>query len=321
MESVPLDRLDRRLVHALKVDGRASFARMGAVLGVSDQTVARRYRRLRRADVIRVVGRLDARRLGHVVWALRLRVAPGSANAVARALAKRPDTSYVQVASGGTEVLCGTEASSEHDHAQLLEQLTETRPVLAISAQCVLHVFRGGPAAWPALTTALDPEQAARLDPYPGVAPSEVVLDDGDRALLDVLSLDGRAAHATIAHATGWHESTVRRRIDALRSAGALFVDVDIDERLLGVHANTLLLMSVPPAALSSVGAALAEHEQVAFAGATTGATNLVASLMCADVYALYDYLTDRLAAIPAISGIETVPVVRTVKRGSIFGG
>jgi len=42
---------------------------------------------------------------------------------------------------------------------------------------------------------------------------------------------------------------------------------------------------------------------------------------MCRDVYALYDYLTDRLAAIPAISTIETVPIVRTVKRGTIFGG
>ncbi|HEY8980991.1 MAG TPA: AsnC family protein, partial [Streptomyces sp.] len=42
-----LDGLDRALVHALHVDGRVAFSRVGEVVGVSGQTVARRYRRLR----------------------------------------------------------------------------------------------------------------------------------------------------------------------------------------------------------------------------------------------------------------------------------
>ena len=42
--------------HALIVDGRGPFARIAAVLGSSEQTVARRYRRLREAGVIRVRG-------------------------------------------------------------------------------------------------------------------------------------------------------------------------------------------------------------------------------------------------------------------------
>ncbi len=308
-----LDDVDLRLVHALTIDGRAPFSRIAAVLEVSDQTIARRYRRLRRAGVVRVLGRLDAHRLGHVDWALRLQVTPGAAGAIATALAKRPDSSWVQLASGGTEVLCGTQASNEHDHNQLFSQLADTRQVLAISAQCVLHTFRGGPAAWLALPTALSPHQARQLQPRPDAAPTAVELSHADQDLIDVLGVDGRASHAALAQAIGWHESTVRRRIDALRAAGALFIDVDIDERLLGIHANAVLWMSVAPAQLSTVGQALA------FAAATTGATNLFASLMCRDVYALYAYLTTQLAAIPAITSIETVPIVRTVKRGSIL--
>lgn len=46
MESHTFDQLDLQVLSALEVDGRASFSRIGAVLGVSDQTVARRYRRL-----------------------------------------------------------------------------------------------------------------------------------------------------------------------------------------------------------------------------------------------------------------------------------
>lgn len=42
-----LDPLDLKLLHALQIDGRAPFSRIAEVLGVSDQTVARRFRRLR----------------------------------------------------------------------------------------------------------------------------------------------------------------------------------------------------------------------------------------------------------------------------------
>src|ERR1700722_16375393 len=51
--SVP-DALDLQLVYALQLDGRASFSLIGEVLGVSDQTIARRYHRLRSAGLLRV---------------------------------------------------------------------------------------------------------------------------------------------------------------------------------------------------------------------------------------------------------------------------
>ena len=39
-----MDDLDRQLVQCLAADGRASFSAIAEVLGVSDQTVARRYK-------------------------------------------------------------------------------------------------------------------------------------------------------------------------------------------------------------------------------------------------------------------------------------
>src|SRR5262245_52011650 len=49
--SMPGD-IDRGLIHALHLDARAPFSRVGAVLGVSTQTVARSYQR-RRAEAKR----------------------------------------------------------------------------------------------------------------------------------------------------------------------------------------------------------------------------------------------------------------------------
>ncbi len=63
-ESLTLDKLDLQLLSALEIDGRASFSRIAAVLDVSDQTVARRYRRLCAEGGLRVVALRDAHRLG-----------------------------------------------------------------------------------------------------------------------------------------------------------------------------------------------------------------------------------------------------------------
>ena len=43
-----LDQLDRQLVRALQLDPRAPFSLIAEVLGVSEQTVARRYRQAAR---------------------------------------------------------------------------------------------------------------------------------------------------------------------------------------------------------------------------------------------------------------------------------
>lgn len=57
--SVSFDDLEPKIIHALQVDGRAPFSKIASVLGVSDQTVARRYACLRSARQIRVTGRTD----------------------------------------------------------------------------------------------------------------------------------------------------------------------------------------------------------------------------------------------------------------------
>jgi DNA-binding Lrp family transcriptional regulator len=51
-----IDATDRRIVQAMQIDGRAPFSRVAAALGLSEQTVNRRWRRLRADGVVRVLG-------------------------------------------------------------------------------------------------------------------------------------------------------------------------------------------------------------------------------------------------------------------------
>jgi DNA-binding Lrp family transcriptional regulator len=322
MSSFALDELDRKLIHALQVDGRAPLSRVAAVLGVSDQTITRRYRRLRSAGALRVIAQADPRAVGQVRWYVRIRCAPDAAMTVAQALAKRSDTSFVHLVSGGTEINCVIQARTSRDRdALLLEKLPRTPRVITVDAHCLLHLYYGGAGQHPGFFDTLDPDQIDALSPQTATVSERVDLDERDHILLQELAKDGRAGYATLAAATGWSDSTVKRRLEQLRRCGALFLDVDCDIRLLGHLAEARLWMSVPPAQQDTVGRALATHPEIAFAAATTGPSNLVAAVVCSDVYRLHDYVVGRLGTLPAIQHLETAPIIRTLKGAATIVG
>src|SRR5215469_12666562 len=146
VESITVDDLDRQLAQCLGVDGRASFSAIAEVLGVSDQTVARRYRRLRSAGVLRVVGLRNLKSGRYPSWFLRLRCVPGSGEAIAAALARRHDTAWVQLLSGDTEVLCALRGDEPEGTESLLARLPRSGRIVEVTAYSRLHMFTGGPA-------------------------------------------------------------------------------------------------------------------------------------------------------------------------------
>ncbi|MGO4457130.1 Lrp/AsnC family transcriptional regulator [Streptomyces sp. M-16] len=320
MKDVELDALDRSLVQALVIDGRAAFSRIAEVLEVSDQTVVRRYRRLRTDGLVRVVGLPQGSRVGLFESWLRVQCAPDAALPVAEALARRPDIAWVTLNSGGTEIHCMTRARTRKDRdALLLEKLPRTRRVTGISAHTILRKFFGGPDGWPGADV-LRPDQTAALERPPvEPGPQRYVLDETELALLSVLGRDGRAGYPDLARATGLSESTARRRVERLRDLGALFFDVEFVPSLFGYEAEATLVLTVPPARLAEVGDALASHREVAFAAAVTGAASLMAVVVCRDTDALYTYLTERIGAVDGVGQVEVIPTLRSVKRAGML--
>jgi DNA-binding Lrp family transcriptional regulator len=329
-----LDEVDRQLLHALVVAPRASFRVLAGVLGVSDQTIARHYRKLAETAGLRVFGLVNSLGAGWVSWLVRIQAAPGSAQRIADTLAQRDDTWYVRLYSGGTEIFCVLHARTpEQRNALFLQGLPGSRHVTGITAYSVLHIFT--PVEYIGYASALSGTQLAELRAaLPAQPPaltggfsdvmssgaalslaSAATLREEDDPLLAELARDGRASMAELATATHWHESTVRRRIDELRRAGLLYFDIDIDESALGVGVSVMLWLKIDPACLDAAGRAIAAHPEIPFAAATTGATNLAASAVFADTRQLYEYLTTRLAGLPGLQSVESAPVIGTVKR------
>jgi DNA-binding Lrp family transcriptional regulator len=318
MGNINIDVLDRRIIHSLYVYPRAPFSRLAEVLGSSEPTISRRYRRLFDDRILRVVGQLDSQRLGQYDWAVRIRCAPGSATTVATKLAEHPDTSWLQLTSGGTEIFSTIHS---HDGEQptplLLSQLSVGRQVVALEAYCLLHLFATGLSAPPGPSDLSRGEIAQLLSPAqdrPSIDRPKAKLQNSDWSLVQALADDGRSPYRQLAARTHWHESTVRRRVEELIASGALFFDLDLASDAFGSRSQALLWMSVAHASLRDVGEALASRPDFPFVAATTGSTNLVAALVCPDDHSLFEYLADGMTALDGITHIETVPVMQFVK-------
>lgn len=326
-----LDTLDRRLVCALQVDGRAETGRIAEVLGVSARTVTRRLGRMRQAGVLRVVRLPDVEDAAVGALLLRVRVLSGRVDAIARALADRSDVPFVDVMLGGHEVGAVVLTDAGSRDRLLYGQLPATGAVTETTTHAVLHAFADA-GQWRA--GYLTDEEAAALArpaaprpaaPRPGDSHPTVPdpagpppLDGLDRALLERLGEDARQSHAVLAAAVGAPESTVRRRLHRLDGAGLLRTHATVDPRLLGMAVDANLWLDVPPGRTAEIGTALARHPQVHGVFATSGPANLLATVFCPDHGELYRFLTDTLGPLGATRA-ETTITARAVKRAGVL--
>ncbi|MBF6225988.1 Lrp/AsnC family transcriptional regulator [Nocardia abscessus] len=311
MDSVSLDDIDRSLLHALQLDGRAPFSRLAPVLDVSERTLARRYRRLLDTGGLRVTGVADTGRVGHAEWLVRLRVRPEATVALARALAGRADTAWVTIVAGGAELVCLFRVPGDAP----LPELARHPAVATVDAHRVLrHVMQ---RRWQGRMSALSTEQSAALRAPGADIPAPVAPSELDQRLIPALAADGRATYPRLARAVGWSESAVRRRVEELRDARVLGFDVEIDPALFGFTVQSLLWLTVAPAHLLAVATALADDPEAAFVAATTGPHNLLACVVCRDADALFRYTTERLGALRGIDRMEIGPISGYAKRAA----
>ena len=297
------DVLDVQILHALQLSPRVSFRRIATVLGASEQTVARRFQRLRRDGVVRVVGLENPWTDRDVYWVCRIHAKPDRISQLADALVRRPDVAHAHILSGWTELVCIIRAPLGEDREDtVLQRLPRITSVIDVNVDLVLHTF-GRPAStpWTGYGHRLSDEQAEQVladciqQPSPR-QPTRPAVED--RPILDALAEDGRAPHSLLAERTGWTVARVGRRLATLEASGALFYDTDLLPERLGYRVSAMLWLSVTPRYIQQVGEEIAAHPEIPFAAAISGRNNLVAVAICRDTHDLYRYLTDHLAPI-----------------------
>ncbi|GAB3465766.1 Lrp/AsnC family transcriptional regulator [Actinophytocola sediminis] len=318
-EVLKLDELDRRIVAALQLNGRASWKKVAAAIDAKESTVVRRGQQLIESRVVGVTGVLDHLRCGLGISLLvRVRCRPGRATTVAEAMAALPVTRFVTVVSGSADVAAEIVVRRHQDVAQVLvDGLPRPEDIVETESMVVVRKFLAF-EEWD--TGLLDAQACAQLRSAAPVtdhrdwhAPEQ--LSEQEFAIAGALAADGRATYAQLAAAVGISESTAARRVESLVSRGCLRFRTLFETPVLGLDVNFMQWLSVEPGALENVGSMLAKEPSTRYVSATTGRFNLCLHGVLPGYGELYDYLTKVIGALPGVHAADMTLQARTLKR------
>jgi Lrp/AsnC family transcriptional regulator for asnA, asnC and gidA len=120
-----IDALDLRIIEALQANGRESFRRIAARLGVSEATIRARYARLCGDDILQVVGVTNPLGLGFEQALVGVKTA-GSPQPVADEIASWDEADYVVITAGQYDLVVELVAA---DRRELLELTNRLRAI------------------------------------------------------------------------------------------------------------------------------------------------------------------------------------------------
>ena len=132
---------DRRLIAALKKDGRASITNLAALLGQSRATVQARLQRLVSAGIIqRFTIDLDATVDAQLIRAVMLIELEGTlARSVTASLRRLPEIASLHTTNGAWDLVAHIETASLSEFDRILRQTREIKGVLNSETSILLN--------------------------------------------------------------------------------------------------------------------------------------------------------------------------------------
>jgi Lrp/AsnC family transcriptional regulator for asnA, asnC and gidA len=139
-----LDEVDRHIIAALQVDGRATNQKIARSLKISPATVGARIRRLENVNAMRVVAVTDFAALGYqVLLAVGIEVQGRAAEEVAQELAALEEVFAVHLVTGARDIEI---LVALHDLDELkvflLQDVAKIRGIRALSAGIAADVIK-----------------------------------------------------------------------------------------------------------------------------------------------------------------------------------
>ncbi|MGN7861205.1 Lrp/AsnC family transcriptional regulator [Microbacterium sp. 22303] len=307
-----LDEIDRRVIGALQVDGRASWRRIAGVIGVPVSTVVRRGNALLESQAVRIGVVRSTRTV-----LLEVQANAADVDAIARALAARESSIFVYVLGSPLRILVEEQAPPEYADL-ILRDIPSIPGVTGMAVIPMLEYYRTLSGWMPGQLTG---DEAHALNPDFGRPPlidqPLLELDDGDEAILAALERDARASAIDIAEIVGLSESAVRRRLSVL-IGGAVDVRAIIAPSTLGLPIAGFVWLRVPPAAVASVSAALQASPFVRYAAFILADEQILVDVAVPTVTELRRFLTESPWS-TQVDGIRAASVVAAYKRSGVL--
>lgn len=132
------------------------------------------------------------------------------------------------------------------------------------------------------------------------------MLDDVDKAIIELLQTDGRRPYIRLAEAIGLSEAAVRQRVQRLLDGGVMQIVAVTDPLTLGFERQALVGLRVR-GDVREVAATVGSIPEVVYVVLTAGRFDLLVEVVVEDDHALLALLNDKLRTIPGVRASETL--------------
>jgi Lrp/AsnC family transcriptional regulator for asnA, asnC and gidA len=137
-----LDRLDQSIIEALQKNGRESFRRIAAQVGVSEATVRARYARLCDDDILQVTGVTNPLGLGFDAMAMVGVRTSGAPEPVADEISTWEEAGYVVVTAGQYDILVELVCADRRQLLDLTNRLRSLDDVVSTESFLYLAMWK-----------------------------------------------------------------------------------------------------------------------------------------------------------------------------------
>ena len=273
MSSLEVHATDLEIVDALQISPRASWASVGRAIGVSEVTVARRWKSL------------ESRGLAWTSVALHPAVSHGSfieircegrqLEPLASLLSKHPDVITVGHTTGDYNLYCITIATTLDG---VLQCVHGGLPELLDASQIRISLFRQmtGGVDWRQGILSASDERHLHEGHRAGVQESDSTLTHKDRGLILRLGLDGRSTPTELARALSTSPAAVGRRLEQLQANHQIVFRCDVARPDFDLPLSMLLMMKAPPLNAEHTALLLGRWRETRFCASVVGAANII---------------------------------------------
>lgn len=315
------DPVDRAIIAALQINGRASWRRIAAALNEPERTVARRATQLLASGTVKVVALASPVRTGRGEPALlHFRCRPNQLRSVARTLASRPESLWVYAVAGASEgiaeIFCPPDRLGDFLFDFLANQpgLLDYRIRPIVSYYKAIEDWRPELVTGPGFEALVDPLVDEEIDAFGPV----LQLSPEEEVIVAALAEDGRLTHEELGRLAGVSKATARRRAGSLLSRGVIDIRAVVAPALLGYPTEAVISVQCAVREVDSVAEELSKLSTVRYAAAVTGEYPLVAQVAVPDRAALHRMLTTA-PPLDTVGPVDAWIVVEVFKRSDVI--
>jgi Lrp/AsnC family transcriptional regulator for asnA, asnC and gidA len=303
-DSAPTE-LDEQIIALIEQNGRRSNRDIAKLLGISERQAGFRLSRLIDDDVIRVITVVDAFAVGfETILAIGVVVADRPPADVAQDIAQLPNVIAAALMTGEYDIEIVVAAENHAALAAFVsDELAGIGGVRALHPSLFLDVAKyetgsGGVSAYPS--------QLA--------IPERSVVNEVDRAIIAKLWENAWETNENIAAALGLSESTVRARVNQLRSKDLIHITAMRNVAIGQDVAFAIIGIELEAGHRQSVVEALCALRQLHLVASVLGRHDVIAQALVRNAAELSTLLNTVIAKIPGVRSIHCAQGLQIVK-------